>query len=226
VAIPEDFSPGIGSRRRWLFLTERRRAREGDDTGELVFRALRLAAYGQPFPSDLPARSVLIAADVIALEEVRGADPNELRAYGLTSAQAVALITRLETDPELAAMPSFTTGPRTSDAYEQDDVTLRASAAATVTGNGDVYELGDRGTLRLALDVTAVSGTLPTLHVQVQTKNNASDSWRTLEAFPVASAIGVAYLSVPGCDRYVRTQHTIGGTGSPSFTFSVTGNAV
>ena len=225
MSLPAGFAPGVGSRRRWLFLMERRRCREGDDGGELVFRALRLAAYGTPLPPDLPARSRLIAADVIALEEVRGADPNELRSYGLSTRQAEALITRLVTDPELAVPNSFSSGPNAGSLYDQDDLTLYASAVTTVTGNGSSYELGDKDTLRLALDVTAISGTAPTLHVQVQTRNSGSDAWRTLEAFPIATAIGVAYRTVPGCDRYVRTQHTLGGT-SPSVTFSVTGNAV
>lgn len=198
---------------------ERRRAREADDGPEMVFRALRLAAYGTPFPPDFPSRSRLIAADVLALEEVRGADPNELRTYGLSTRQAEALITRLETDPELAVNPSFSTGPRAGDAYDQDDIILSSSATKTVAGNGDSYELGDRGTMRLALDVTALTGTL---HVQVQTRNSSSDTWRTIEAFPVATAVGVAYRTFYGCDRYVRTQHTP----SSSATFSVTGNAV
>lgn len=225
MALPEGFYPYVTSARRYLFLGERERLRTGDDGPALAFRVRRLATYGTTLPPDLPGRALLIADDVLALEEARGAGVTELRAYGLSTRQAEALINRLETDPELAVPETFQAGPNVGQLYETDPITLRASATATVTGNGDVYELGDKGTLRLALDVTAISGTGATLHVQVQTRNNASDSWRTLEAFPIASAVGTSYRAVSGCDRYVRTQHSIAGS-SPSVTFSVSGNAV
>ena len=42
---------------------------------------------------------------------------------------------------------------------------------------------------------------------------------------PDGWSVAATYRTVAGCDRYVRTQHTLAGS-SPSVTFSVTGNAV
>lgn len=107
---------------------------------------------------------------------------------------------------------------------ETDDVTLAASEARTASGSGSSVELGDRGTLRLLLDVTAASGTLPSLQVDVQTSYDAT-TWRTLGGFTALAATGSQRASFPGADRFVRATWTVSGT-TPSFTFSVAGEAV
>lgn len=225
MALPAGWVPYVTSVRRWRFLSERRFARWNEPGAAAAMRSLRLSTDSAPLPATLPGRAKLLSADVLALEEVRGAGVAELRTYGLSVGEAEALINRLETDQELQVPRTFQTGPQAGQAYEEDSVTLRASAEATSSGDGDSYELGDRGTLRLALDVTAISGTNPNLHVQVQTRATSDDTWRTLEAFPRVSAIGTTYISVVGCDRYVRLQHALSGT-SPRATFSVTGNGI
>ena len=96
-------------------------------------------------------------------------------------------------------------------------------AAQADVGGGQV---GDRGTLRLDLDVTAVSGTAPRLHVQVETrKAYASGTWRVVDAFDIATAVGAQRRAMGGCDRFVRVAYTLEGT-TPSFAFSVSGEAV
>ena len=105
-----------------------------------------------------------------------------------------------------------------------DQVVLQASATHTVTGNGTGVAVGDRGTLRLLLDVTAVSGTSPSLTVTVETSYD-NVTWRSLGAFAAKTAVGTERKSFPGCDRYARVVRTISGT-TPSFTSSVTGEAV
>lgn len=225
MALPEGYVPYVTSARRYRWRRQIVAADAGDLGLAAVFFALRVGTYGTPLPPDLPARSLLLTAGVLALEEVRGAGVDELRSYGLSIAQAHALINRIETDEDLADMPTFQAGPNIGQEYETDPLTLYPSAVTAATGNGDSYELGDKGTLRLALDVTAISGTGASLHCQVQTRNSSADTWRTVEAFPIVSAVGVTYRTVPGCDRYVRTQHTLAGS-TPSVTFSVSGNAV
>lgn len=104
-------------------------------------------------------------------------------------------------------------------------VTLKSSGATTTTGTTTAVEV-DGGTIRLKLDVTAVSGTSPTLDVQLQTSSDSgsSDSWRSLgSAFTQKTATGSQYVSIGGVDRFVRASYTIGGTGSPSFTWSLIG---
>lgn len=103
-------------------------------------------------------------------------------------------------------------------------LSLHDSAARTATGTGSSYELGDRGVLRLLLDVTAASGTSPTLDVAVETSYDGS-TWRSVAAFAQKTAAGTERKSFSGCDRFVRITYTIGGT-TPSFTFSVSGEAV
>lgn len=103
-------------------------------------------------------------------------------------------------------------------------LSLHDSAARTATATGSSFELGDRGVLRLLLDVTAASGTTPTLDVTVQTSYDGS-TWRSVAAFTQATAITSERKSFAGCDRFVRVSYTIGGT-TPSFTFSVSGEAV
>lgn len=108
---------------------------------------------------------------------------------------------------------------------DTDDLTLHASAARTATGNGDSIELGDVGVLRLLLDVTANAGTDETLDVAVETSYDAT-TWRQLGTFTQATGVTSERKSFSGADRYVRVVYTIGGTGSPSFTFAISGEAV
>lgn len=106
-----------------------------------------------------------------------------------------------------------------------DNVTLAGVAARTATVTLDPVEVGDKGTLRLDLDVTAASGTTPTLDGTVQTSKSEAGPWRTLGSFAQATAAGTERKSFSGCDRWARVAFTIGGT-TPSFTASVTGEAV
>lgn len=101
---------------------------------------------------------------------------------------------------------------------------LHASAARTATGASAAIEVGDRGVLRLLLDVTAASGTTPTLDVTVQTSYDGT-TWRSLGTFTQATGVTSERKSFSGCDRFARVSYTIGGT-TPSFTFAVSGEAV
>lgn len=105
-----------------------------------------------------------------------------------------------------------------------EEVTLASSAARTTSDAGAAIDLGDRGTLRLSLAVTAKSGTKPSLHALVETSADGS-TWRQLGSFTaVNDATGSERRSFPGADRYVRLRWVISGT-TPSFTFSVSGDA-
>lgn len=103
-------------------------------------------------------------------------------------------------------------------------VTLHASAARTTTANGSAIELGDKGTLRLLLSVTANSGTDETLDVAVETSYDGT-TWRSVAAFAQKTGTGTERKSFSGMDRFARVAWTIGGTDTPSFTFAVTGEA-
>lgn len=221
MTLPASFAPYVTSPRRYTFLAERDRRRTRDTGPADAFRGRRLALAGTSLPATFPSRTLLLAAGVLAVEEVQGAGVDELRGYGLTLRAAEALIFFLEG----FTMTTFNYGPRAGQFYEEDEVTLLASAARTASGVSDVYEVGDKGTLRLDLDVIAVSGTAPTLHVQIETrKAYASGTWRVVDAFE-ASAVGSERRVMGGVDRFVRAVYTLGGS-SPSFTFSLGGEAV
>lgn len=95
MALPEDYESYTTSYRRYLYRKERA-LKDLEDPASTVWRSRRLAATGTTLPSDLPARAKLLAADVLAVEEVTGASVPELRALGLGVTEAEALINYLE----------------------------------------------------------------------------------------------------------------------------------
>lgn len=124
-------------------------------------------------------------------------------------------------------MTQIPTGYVTSDGLHVDsrDVVLHPSAARTATANGTVVEeTGRRRTLALVLAITAASGTSPTLDVVVQTSRDGS-TWYTAGAFTQATTTGTQRKTF-ALDRYVRLQWTIGGSDTPTFTFSASGELV
>lgn len=111
-------------------------------------------------------------------------------------------------------MPSRTNSP-----YAEDIVVT--SAARTVTGNsGEIDGFNAASTLRAQLDVTAASGTTPTLDVVIQDSLDGTN-WNTIGTFAQKVTTGreVINITTPFANR-VRVLWTIAGTG-PSFTFAV-----
>lgn len=99
--------------------------------------------------------------------------------------------------------------------------TVVASAARTVSGDTGALEgWGAVSTLRAQLDVTAASGTTPTLDVVIEDTLDGV-AWNTVAAFAQKVGVGREVLNVttPFADR-LRVRWTIGGT-TPSVTFSV-----
>lgn len=109
-----------------------------------------------------------------------------------------------------------------------NDVTLvEPGTVVTATGNAPlVIDPVNKGTLRAVLNVTAASGTTPSLTVNVQTSydNGDTDAWHTVASFTAATATGVQRKTF-AIDRYVRVTYTVSGT-TPSFTIGVTGETV
>lgn len=215
------FYPYVTSPRRYLWLAERDRTLAGFDGPAMAFHARRLEAVGTPIEhfGSLPGLSTLLAFGVLCVEEVIGADVGELVSYGLTRATAARAITALE---EIATMPTFgSTSPRVGQIYDQDDLTLLASAARTTSTTTSGYEVGDRGELRLTLDVTVFTGT--SLHVQIETCDTVDGTYRVVDAFVVVTATGTQRRAMGGLDRFVRARCTFVGT---TATYSLTGEGV
>lgn len=100
-------------------------------------------------------------------------------------------------------------------------------AARTTTGSGTAVAVtGPTATQRVyaALHVTAASGTSPTLAAKIQSAPTAGFASPTDRVtFTTATVAGWQYASIPVAaitDGWWRVVWTIGGTGSPSFTFA------
>lgn len=100
--------------------------------------------------------------------------------------------------------------------------TLVSSAARTTSGDSDTLTgWGVPATARVQLDVTAASGTGPTLDVVVEDTLDGTN-WNVIGTFAQLAGVGreVINITTPFAER-VRVRWTMGGT-SPSYTFAVT----
>lgn len=100
------------------------------------------------------------------------------------------------------------------------------ASSLTVTGSGVSREYGDfmpahRGIL--FLDVSAASGTTPSLTVTLQQRNPLTDKWHDVVAFPAQTAATgatpIAPLTTELYAQFYRLSWVVTGT-TPSFTFS------
>jgi hypothetical protein len=112
-------------------------------------------------------------------------------------------------------------------------LSLHPVAARTATGEATSVDLRDYdGDLMLNLDSAAAgAGTNPTLDVTVEHSDEASANFTQIGTTAFTRVTSTAsrqalVISKDEAKRYVRVKYTIGGTNSPSFTFSVTGVGV
>jgi hypothetical protein len=116
-------------------------------------------------------------------------------------------------------------------------LTLVASGARTANGNGDALDLaalsgasptlGRPPCLVVQSDVTAASGTSPSLTVIVEDSVDGGVNWNTVVSLTAQTAVGrqvgrlgLTAASWPFNPRKVRVRWTVSGT-TPSLTFSV-----
>lgn len=110
--------------------------------------------------------------------------------------------------------------PRSGAALGSLD-TVAASAARTSSGSSAVTDgWGATATLRAQSDVTAVSGTVPTLDVVLEDTLDGVN-YNTIGTFAQKVAAGREVINITSTfTNRIRARWTIGGT-SPSFTFSI-----
>jgi hypothetical protein len=126
----------------------------------------------------------------------------------------------------MGAKMNFSTGP----------ILTLAGASASVN-SADQRNFDGRG-LHLVIDITAISGTTPTLTVTIKGKDPASGKYYTLLASAALNAVGTTVLKVyPGLTaaanaaandvlpRDWRVEAAIAGTG-PSVTATISGNII
>ena len=99
--------------------------------------------------------------------------------------------------------------------------TVHASAARTATGQTSGFTVGSGEWLAVAVDVTAVSGTTPSMTVNVEWSNDGT-TWfvgDTADAFTAITAARKAVKRFEVKGLQFRLNYAITGT-TPSFTFS------
>ena len=97
--------------------------------------------------------------------------------------------------------------------------TIAASAARTTTGAGAGVPVTDRHQVA-KLNVTARSGTNPSLTVTIDESPNGSTGWVTRHTFAAMTNTGSQIMQIPRVGPFARAAWTITGA-TPSFTFSV-----
>lgn len=91
--------------------------------------------------------------------------------------------------------------------------------AKTVSGESQSVPVNDYVSATVFLDITAVSGTIPTLDVAVEYSPD-NIRWFIHTAFSQKTTVGKATIAISGLGLYTRVKYTIAGT-TPSFTFQV-----
>ena len=113
-------------------------------------------------------------------------------------------------------------------------VTLKPAGAEGASATHAAVDTGDAGVIYVNVDVTASGGTGPTLTVVVEGSNDGVN-WFELGTIGAngyrAGSVGTAPTNFAGAGtvraafpamQFVRTRSVIGGTGGPTFTYSVT----
>lgn len=97
-----------------------------------------------------------------------------------------------------------------------------ASAARTASGSTAALDgYGGAATLRAQLNVTAASGTTPTLNVIIEDSVDGGVTWNTVGTFTQKTAVSREVINITNpFGRLLRVSWTIAGT-TPSFTFAV-----
>jgi len=109
---------------------------------------------------------------------------------------------------------------------EQTGVSPRTSTGAATYLSREFGDFSRLARALFMLDVTAVSGTSATLDVTIEGFDATANKWRTIVTIPqvVQASVPVTPAAVAADPLYyeiVRAKWVIGGTSSPSFTFSL-----
>jgi len=100
-------------------------------------------------------------------------------------------------------------------------ITEHASAAETTTANGDAINVGNVHEAVAYLSVTAVTGTNPTMDITVETSHDGVTWMSEGSAFTQATAATTQALKLTNLGEYIRFVRTLGGTDTPTFTYTL-----
>jgi len=97
---------------------------------------------------------------------------------------------------------------------------LKASGAETTSTDGTGKAIGPTDLVKAMIKVTAVAGTNPTLDLKIQDGSTSTPTTDRVK-LPQITAVGEYEAYFKTAQKYARYSSVIGGTGSPSFTYSV-----
>ncbi|MEM2405645.1 MAG: hypothetical protein QXR05_10930 [Candidatus Methanomethylicia archaeon] len=104
-----------------------------------------------------------------------------------------------------------------------ENVVLLPSAARTASGNTTDIDVGRFLYGEICIDITAVSGTNPTLDIYIDGKDQYTGKYKVLFSHTGLNSVQTIWDTITLLAfRYIRVRWVVGGT-SPSFTFSVSG---
>lgn len=101
------------------------------------------------------------------------------------------------------------------------EITLHASQAETANGNSGTFDVSNSVEGLLVIDITAVSGTSPTINFFFETLDFLSGKYVAVPSVSIAQQTGVATVTAAATNfgEKVRLRWVVGGT-NPSFTFT------
>ncbi len=105
-------------------------------------------------------------------------------------------------------------------AYTQELFSGTVTSSSNSTATPLVVKHGKEATIYLS--ITAVSGTNPTLGLTFKIYNSLRATWHTLATFDQKTSTGtdVGYLDY-GIGEKMAVYYTVGGTNTPTFTFTI-----
>lgn len=119
-------------------------------------------------------------------------------------------------------MPQDSQGRYYNDPEARTSFAL-ASAVRTASGTGTAFAVEDVSAILGTLNVTAASGSSPTLDVRLETTVDGTN-WYTVGSFPQKTAAGTDARAFGPVGSQCRWAWAVTGT-TPSFTFAVTATA-
>ncbi len=106
--------------------------------------------------------------------------------------------------------------------FNTQTLTIQASGAVTTGGNSASHVVDRFSQGILFLDVTAVSGTSPSMTLTIETSADGATWFDSGQSFTAVTAVGKQIIRLNGFGGYLRIVRGVTGT-TPSITYSLLG---
>lgn len=171
--------------------------------------------------TELRIHFVRCEQDSPALVEVVGGQGDNDNSHGVLvnlNSQAVNALVQGTTWSRQVTQGSLATASVTPAAVIAN--TDKASAAVTTTSNSGTIAYDHGAAISALINVTAVSGTTPTLDVQLQESFDNGTTWQDVYHLPRITAVSTVAMPLLNIAGRRRWNYVVSGT-TPSFTFSI-----